>query len=102
MTFDANEAFYETNRKSTALAYLFWLFLGPFGAHRFYCGRKTGVLMPALLVAGMLLGVSFSETAAGSLFVFPAVVGFWLLVDAFLVHGWVRDHNLELSEHHRR
>ena len=63
--------------KSLIAAYVFWLILGIFGAHRFYLGDiKMGVLY--LLTAG-LLGIGW-------------------LVDAFLIPGYVREHNLDVED----
>ncbi|MDE1896450.1 MAG: TM2 domain-containing protein [Rhodospirillales bacterium] len=57
---------------STALAYLFWFFLGIFSAHRFYLGRPGSAILQIL-----------------SYFI---VIGFiWLLIDAFLIPGMIRE-----------
>jgi len=69
---------YEANKKTALVAYLLWFFLGLFGAHNFYLGR-TGVavtqLILSLIVVGMIITV------------------FWVLVDAFLIPGWIRRQN---------
>lgn len=66
------EDLYEYPRKRKGLAYGLWLVFGLFGAHRIYLDRIwTGVTM--LLTGGGL--------------------GFWWLVDGFLVGGMVDDHN---------
>lgn len=69
---------YEANKKTALVAYLLWFFLGLFGAHNFYLGR-IGVavtqLILSLIVVGMIITV------------------FWVLVDAFLIPGWVRRQN---------
>lgn len=55
-----------------AVAYLFWFFLGIFSGHRFYLGRPGSAILQIL-----------------SYFI---VVGFlWLLIDAFLIPGMVRE-----------
>lgn len=76
---------YEANRKSTGVSYLLWFFLGGFGAHRFYLGQ-TGTAVAQLLLG--LLGWL-------PLFLGWAVLGIWLLVDAFLIPGMVRDENVK-------
>jgi hypothetical protein len=60
--------------RSTFVAYLLWLFLGPLGVHRFYCNRiGTGILW---FFTGGLLGIGW-------------------LIDIFLVPGMVSDANAE-------
>lgn len=102
MTPYANRPLYEARRKSTLLCYLLWFFLGPLGVHRLYCGRRNGLLMPTIIVVGSLLALWFPE----ALFVVgvsvAAAIGVWLLVDAFLIYGWVGDHNLDLVERRRQ
>jgi len=59
----------DSRKKSVAATWLLWLFLGEFGAHRFYLGRVgTGIAMLLTL---------------GGLFI-------WALVDAFLIPGMLR------------
>lgn len=47
---------YDANKKSKLVSYLLWLFLGGFGAHRFYNGGiKSGIAMLATAIgAGVL------------------------------------------------
>lgn len=68
--------------KSMLVAYVLWYFLGLFGAHRFYMYRiATAVVMLVL-----------------SLTIFGMVVTFiWWVIDAFLLHGWVKDRNRQLE-----
>lgn len=79
---------FESSRKSTGVAYLLWFFLGSFGAHRFYLGRTgTAVAQLLLLLLGwlpMMLGY--------------VVLGIWVLVDAFLIPGMIREENAKLIE----
>ena len=69
---------YDANRKSAVIAYILWFFLGLFGAHNFYLGRK------GVGIAQVLLTIS----VVGLLITFV-----WVLVDAFLIPGWVRREN---------
>ena len=82
---------YDAQKKSAAVAYLFWFFLGALGAHRFYLGRiGTGAAMLVLFIASwplMFIGVGF---------VGLALIGVWALVDALLIPGMVSQHNSEL------
>ncbi len=44
------------SEKSKLTAYLLWLAIGAFGAHRFYLGRvKTGIALAVLLVGAFIL-----------------------------------------------
>lgn len=82
--------------KDTAVAYLFWLLLGGFGAHHFYLGR-TGIGV-AYLTAWL---VGFLTWWFGPGLIIGAVLVLCLLVDAFLLPGYTRGTNLRLLGHHR-
>jgi TM2 domain-containing membrane protein YozV len=69
---------YEANKKTALVAYLLWFFLGLFGGHNFYLER-TGVAVTQLIL---------SLTAVGLV-----ITIIWVLVDAFLIPGWVRRQN---------
>ncbi|MBJ7379051.1 MAG: TM2 domain-containing protein [Sphingobium sp.] len=57
---------------SAAVAYLLWFFLGIVSGHRFYLGRPASAILQII-----------------SYFI---LIGFiWLLIDAFLIPGMVRD-----------
>lgn len=84
---------YDANRKSTGVAYLLWFFLGGFGGHRFYLGQTgTAIAQLLLLVLGWLTVV----VVVG--FFLLAGLGIWVLVDAFLIPGIVREQNLRLAD----
>lgn len=53
------------------LAYVFWLFLGLFSAHRFYLG-KTGTAILQIISYFFVIGI------------------IWFVIDAFLLPGLVR------------
>lgn len=73
------------SQKSTGVAYLLWFFLGGFGGHRFYLG-KTGTAVVQLII-----------TLIGCFTLIPLIItGIWLLVDAFLIPGIVREHSAEI------
>src|SRR3954452_22836292 len=65
---------YDDVKKSAGVAYAFWFFLGGFGAHRFYLGRKG-------------LGIAMLLTLGG--------LGVWALVDVFFIGGALRKANSE-------
>jgi TM2 domain-containing membrane protein YozV len=85
---------FEANRKSTTVSYLLWLFVGVLGGHRFYNGRAATAVMQLLL---WLFGtMSLAAFGLGLLLLIP--LGLWLLLDAFLIPGWVNGHNTALAE----
>jgi TM2 domain-containing membrane protein YozV len=62
---------------STATAYLLWIFLWFVSAHRFYLGRPGSAILQILC--------------------YFIVVGFiWVLIDAFLIPGMIRDKQDEI------
>jgi TM2 domain-containing membrane protein YozV len=69
---------YEANKKTALVAYLLWFFLGWFGAHNFYLGR-IGVAVAQLILSLTIVGI--------------LITFFWVIVDAFLIPGWVRRQN---------
>jgi TM2 domain-containing membrane protein YozV len=74
---------FEANKKSLPGAYLLWFFLGWFGGHNFYLGR-TGVAVTQLILTITVLGM--------------LVTFVWVIVDAFLIPGWVRNQNNILAQ----
>lgn len=68
--------------KNMFLAYVLWYFLGVFGGHRFYM-QKKGSAVAMLILSITVVGL--------------AVTAIWALVDAFLLHTWVREHNRNLE-----
>jgi TM2 domain-containing membrane protein YozV len=69
---------FEANKKSPVVAYVLWFFLGIFGAHNFYL-KRTGVAVTQLILSITLIGM--------------IVTVVWVLVDAFLIPGFVRNQN---------
>jgi TM2 domain-containing membrane protein YozV len=64
---------------STAVAYLFWFFLWFVSAHRFYLGRPGTAILQIL-----------------SYFI---LIGFiWVLIDAFLIPGMIREQRNEIRQ----
>ncbi len=87
-----SQLMYDANRKSVGVAYLLLIFLGGFGAHRFYLGRTgTAVAQLLLSISGwLLLVVGVGALLLGGL-------GLWLLVDLILVPGIAREQNMNLA-----
>ena len=83
---------YDAQKKSLFIAYLFLLFVGSFGAHRFYLKRKgSGLIMLACTVLGFLT-VSVGIGAA-----LLVIVTIWTVVDAVLLPGIAREYNTQLA-----
>jgi TM2 domain-containing membrane protein YozV len=69
---------FEANKKTALVAYLLWFFVGLFGGHNFYL-KRTGVAVTQLILSITVIGI--------------LITMFWVLVDAFLIPGWVRNQN---------
>jgi TM2 domain-containing membrane protein YozV len=69
---------FEANKKTALVAYLLWFFVGLFGGHNFYL-KRTGVAVAQLILTITVIGI--------------LITMFWVLVDAFLIPGWVRNQN---------
>ncbi len=80
---------YNSNSKSMGIAYVLWLFLDGLGGHRFYNGN-TGSAVAQLLMT--IFGWLLLMVAGVGMFLLISV-GIWVLVDAFLITGWIRSHN---------
>ncbi|WP_454278310.1 TM2 domain-containing protein [Sphingomonas sp. Marseille-Q8236] len=87
-----SQLMYDASRKSVGVAYLLLIFLGGFGAHRFYLGR-TGSAFGMLL----LNFVGWLTLLAGVGLVLLGFAWLWLFVDLFLVPGIARRHNMRLA-----
>jgi len=69
---------FEANKKTALVAYLLWFFVGILGGHNFYL-KRTGVAVTQLILSITIVGL--------------VITVFWVLVDAFLIPGWVRNQN---------
>jgi TM2 domain-containing membrane protein YozV len=69
---------FEANKKTAVVAYVLWFFLGLLGGHNFYL-KRTGVAIAQLILSITVIGMAVSAV--------------WVLVDAFLIPGWVRTQN---------
>lgn len=83
---------YDASKKSAVVAYLLWFFVGMFGAHRFYLGRTGSA---ALMLIGTILSALLTVVVIGLIGI--AIIGIWVLVDAFLIPGMVEEHNKQLA-----
>lgn len=83
---------FQLHRKDTAAAFLFWFFLGMYGAHRFYMG-KTGSAVAMLVIT--LVSIPLCFVLIGFLTLFA--VSIWWIVDAFLICPWINQHNAQLA-----
>ena len=73
---------FEANKKTALVAYVLWFFLGAFGAHNFYLNRK-GVAITQLILSLTVIGL--------------AITVLWVLIDAFLIPGWIKRQNNNLA-----
>ena len=74
---------FEANKKTALVAYLLWFFVGLLGGHNFYL-KRTGVAVTQLILSFTLVGILITIV--------------WVIVDAFLIPGWVRDQNNLLAK----
>lgn len=82
---------YDTHKKDMAIAYVLWYFVGIFGAHRFYMGQNgSGAAMLTLTIVSIPLFF-----VVIGIFTYLAVF-IWWIVDAFILHEWVKNHNFHL------
>jgi TM2 domain-containing membrane protein YozV len=83
---------YDALSKSTVLAYILWFFLGFLGAHRMYSSRAlSGIAQLAVH------GIGWLTTPILIGWVFIGLWAVWWVIDAFLIHGWIRDFNLGIA-----
>jgi TM2 domain-containing membrane protein YozV len=73
------------DKPSMATAYVLGVFLGIFGAHRFYLEKKGSAIAMLLL----------SITIIGLLITIP-----WHVIDWFLIGGWVREKTDDLRRNY--
>jgi TM2 domain-containing membrane protein YozV len=80
----AEQALVQAERQPTP-AFLLCIFLGAFGAHRFYLNRKgTALAMLLLTTVGWLVLIG------------PLISAVWAIVDLFLIKGMIRQENTRL------
>jgi TM2 domain-containing membrane protein YozV len=82
---------YETQKKSVGVAYLLLIFLGWFGAHRFYLGHQGSAVALLVLTILSFIGSFILIGIFGYL-----IVAAWLFVDLFLTAGMVTEYNTKL------
>lgn len=81
------------SKKSVAVGYLLLIFLGFFGAHRFYLGSVG----PAVVMLVMCV-LMFLTIWIGIGLVFFVILGIWWLVDLFLIPGIVSSHENQIRQ----
>ena len=69
---------YDARKKSVAISYLLWFFLGGLGVHRFYLGRiGTGIILLVSTILGFVILITWVISAAmliWDLFAIPSMV----------------------------
>ena len=108
---------FEANKKSMFVAYVLWLLFGTLGGHRFYSGRSVSAVAQLLLtIIGTLVAAIGSNLVLRLpdfvllelpglpglvllplYFVLLVPLSIWILIDAFLIPRWIRNHNLLLA-----
>ena len=71
-------------KRSTLVAYLLWIFLGYFGAHRFYLRRYASGFVQLLLFG---VGTITAPILIG--YVFLMLLAFWWILDFLLIPGMI-------------
>src|SRR4029434_6802515 len=69
---------FEANKKTALLVYILWFSWGYSGGHNFYL-KRTGVAVAQLILTLTIVGM--------------LITIIWVLVDAFLIPGWVSNLN---------
>ena len=91
VTFSQSEMIrFEADKKSAGAAFVLCLFLGNFGAHRFYMNKPYAVLKLIL----MIISIPLCFICIGYIGVLAMAI--WSLVDLFYISGWVKEHNTAL------
>lgn len=87
-------------RKSTALAYVLWVFLGGLGIHKFYIGKTGMGVFYLLLLGGLIVGTITGRSQATEPTMIIAgscgvILGILLLVDLFTIPRQIRRANIQ-------
>ena len=83
---------YQANAKSAGLAFVFWWFLGMFGAHRFYCDKNNSAVAQLLIT---VISIPLWFLLIGFVSLFANAI--WVFTDVFLISGWIRESNQRLA-----
>jgi TM2 domain-containing membrane protein YozV len=86
---------YDARKKEVVVAYLLWLFLGFWGAHRFYLGFASIGLF--FVTASIIAGVATCMGTPWGL-VLLAFASIQWIYDGFLIPRWASEHNEELID----
>ncbi|MGQ2283028.1 TM2 domain-containing protein [Apilactobacillus kunkeei] len=81
----------ENNSVSAVAAWLLWVFLGLFGAHRFLFKKPYAVLMLILAIIGCLTSILLIGLG------FLTAVWIWWIVDAFSIQSWLKESRLQAA-----
>ena len=69
------------------------VFLGLLGAHRFYNRQFVSAILQLL---STLIGLFFTLIIVGWFLI--AIIFLWVLIDGYLIAGWVKRYNSKLVE----
>jgi TM2 domain-containing membrane protein YozV len=83
---------FEVEKKSAGAAFVLCLFLGNFGAHRFYMNKPHAVTKLVIMLISIPLILLFCIGYIGIL-----AMSIWTIVDLFYISGWVKEYNTTLA-----
>ncbi len=76
-------------KADTVVTWLLWLFLGMWGAHRFYLKRNNAILMLVLTIIGYLTAILLVG------FLILLITWVWWIVDAFHINQFLKQNRLD-------
>lgn len=79
----------DSEKANTVVTWILWIFLGMWGAHRFYLKRSNAILMLVLTVIGYITTIIL----IGFLILF--VTWIWWIVDAFYLNQYLKQNRLD-------
>lgn len=88
---------YNSKKKETIIAWLLWIFLGSFGAERFYLGERKGLGIAQAIMSG----VSILTLGIGYIFTVIPIIIIWIISavningDIALINGRLEQEILE-------
>lgn len=76
-------------KADTVVTWILWLFLGMWGAHRFYLKRNNAILMLVLTIIGYLTAILLVG------FLILLITWVWWIVDAFHINQFLKQNRFD-------